>query len=235
MEDPALLLTRPEAQASAFAALIKERAAKPIKIVISPLLRIEPTLPRTLPRADRLIFTSVNAVAQFAALSSPEGRVAYCVGDRSADAARAVGFDAISAGGNAESLIRLLRSSAPTGALLHPTGRHTRGDIAARLRQSGLDAREIVVYDQIAQPLSPAGVALVRSDLPVVVPLFSPRTATLFADATPPAPNLSVICMSEAVHKALGSGFDDVHILDAPTGQNMLSAVLGGLLGGLSP
>jgi len=234
MSNPALLLTRPEAQARAFAELVQAQCPG-VQIVISPLQRIEPTLPRTLPEADALIFTSVNAVAEYTALSPAQGRAAYCVGDRTADAARAVGFAAQSAGGNAEALIKHIRGLAPQGAILHPTGRHTRGDVAARLRQSGLNVREIVVYDQIEHPLSAEGTVLLKGGGPVVVPLFSPRSAALFSAYAGPRHDVHAICMSDAVRDALDGEFAQIDVIPDPTGQNMLKAVLGGISGRLSP
>lgn len=230
MPDPALLLTRPEAQSRAFGELV-EAAHPGAEIVISPLLRIEPTLPQRLPEAEALIFTSQNAVAEYTALSPAEGRAAYCVGPRTAEAARAVGFAAHSGGQNAEALIHHIRQQNPTASLLHPTGRHRRGDVAARLRQSGLDAREIVVYDQLEQDLSVRAKALLASQWPVVVPLFSPRTAEIFCAQTGAAPLARVICMSDAVRAAVTGSFAQIDVIEAPTGQNMLTAVLGGISG----
>jgi len=235
MAKPALLLTRPEAQSRAFAELVQDQAGSGVDIKISPLMRIDPTMPEWMPEARVVIFTSVNAVAEYTALSPAKGRLAYCVGDRTAEAARAVGFDARSAGGDARALVRLVRKDAPEGPILHPTGRHTRGDVASALRQSGLNAREVVVYDQLAQPLSDPAMELLISGRPVLVPLFSPRSAAIFTAQVTGSDRMHIICMSEAVKAAMTGEFPVVSVIEEPTGGHMLKAVLGGLLGGLSP
>lgn len=235
MAQPALLLTRPKAQAEAFAALVREQVHHPVETLISPLLQIAPTLPATIPEASVLIFTSLNGVAEYTALRPSGGRVAYCVGERTAEAARALGYDARVAGRDAETLVRYVRDQSPSGALLHPCGRHRRGDVAARLRQSGIDVGELVVYDQVEQHLTDAALVVLASDRPVIVPLFSPRTATLFSNQIARGHNARVICMSAAVRAALTRDFIDIQVVSEPTGAKMLSAVLGGILGGLSP
>lgn len=234
MAQPTLVLIRPEAQACAFAEQVRARVPE-ARIVISPLLRIESTRPRTIPQADALIFTSQNAVTEYTALAPALGRPAWCVGARTAAAAQAAGYQARVAGPDAAHLIRSIRAKAPSGRLLHPTGRHRRGDVALRLAQSGFDAREIVVYDQLEQPLSEVARGLLGSDAPALVPLFSPRSAAVFSRQAGDCPHARLICMSPAVADELRIGHAGIFTINTPTGQNMLKAVSDGLTGRLSP
>ncbi|MFD1914252.1 uroporphyrinogen-III synthase [Halodurantibacterium flavum] len=172
MAASALLLTRPECQSRRFAAGLECE-----RVVISPVIRVELREAGPLPPdiAD-IIFTSENAIAGAGA-----GRRAWCVGDRTAAAARAAGYEARSAGGDAGSLVALILQEAGDGPFLHLRGAHTRGDVAARLQAAGLNVAERVVYDQIAQPLTPEARRLLAEPGRVVVPLFSPRSAGLLA------------------------------------------------------
>lgn len=165
---PGLLLTRPEPAARRFAA----RLARPgLGIVISPVLRIEPR-PHdraAIDAARGLVFTSVHGVR---AAGAGRGRPAICVGPATAKAARKAGFAVTVGPGDAQGMLGLLGDLGP--GWLHPHGAH----LAQRLPVPG-----VVVYDQIAQPLTAEAVALLAGPAPVVLPLFSPRSAALVATA----------------------------------------------------
>ncbi|MBK4214694.1 uroporphyrinogen-III synthase [Paracoccus caeni] len=160
---PLLLLTRPQADSERFAAMLPEWPA-----VISPILRIEPVAhDADLRAAEGLVFTSSHAVG----FAGPgRGRLALCVGGRTGAIARQAGFDVREGNGFAESLLPLIKASPVP--LIHPHGRH----LAKVLPVPG-----VVVYDQIALPLSDAARALLAGDAPLVLPLFSPRSARLLA------------------------------------------------------
>lgn len=163
---PTLLLTRPEPDSRRFAAMLPEYRA-----LISPILRIVPVAhdAARLASAEGLVFTSAHAVA---AAGPGRGRVALCVGARTAEVARAAGFEARAGNGFAESLLPMI--AAARVELIHPHGRH----LAKVLPVPGM-----VVYDQIAVPLDDRARALLASDADVVLPLFSPRSARLLSEA----------------------------------------------------
>lgn len=198
---PVILLTRPAPDSAAFAALLAERLPE-VRVVISPLLRVEVTgdLPA---EADGLIFTSRNGVRAYAALGGP-ARPCYCVGPGTAAEARAAGFEAKSAGGDVSDLEALIRAEAPAGRWLHLHGRHVRGDLAGALRRAGIAAEGVAIYDQRAQPLSEEARAVLAGDAPVVAPVFSPRTAKLLSQGENPRAPVYVVAMSAAVAAALG-------------------------------
>ncbi|MFN4172527.1 MAG: uroporphyrinogen-III synthase [Pseudorhodobacter sp.] len=178
---PAFLLTRPEAQGLRVARHLRAELGESLRIVTSPLL-----FPRLLhpdrPDGDftAVIFTSQTGVA---AASGMPGlpRQAFCVGHRTAEMARAAGFSAQSAGGAAEELIALVRQTGVTGRLLHLRGEISRGDVAQSLTAAGHPTLDLVVYAQVEQPLSSEARALLTGADPVIAPLFSPRTARIFA------------------------------------------------------
>ena len=188
---PLILLTRPDAQSQRFA----EALALPA--LISPLIAPRFLHPE-IPPHRALILTSETGALAAKGLSPCR---AYCVGDQTASTAHALGFDAISAQGDAEALIALILRD-PTSPLLHLRGREARGDIAARLTAQGLPTTEVLAYAQEPQPLSEAATLALQGAAPILAPLFSPRSAELLAaecariGATAP---LTVIAMSPAV------------------------------------
>ncbi|MDO6669544.1 uroporphyrinogen-III synthase [Paracoccus sp. 1_MG-2023] len=210
MPTPTLLLTRPEADARRFLASMGDWPA-----VISPVMRIEPVDhdAARLHDAPGLVFTSGHAVA---AAGPGRGRPAICVGGRTAEVARAAGFDVTEGEGRAESLMPLIRAA--DVALIHPHGRH----VARRLPVPG-----VVVYDQVAQPLNDAAHALLAGDGAVILPVFSPRSADLLSQAVAGArAPLWVIALSDAVQNAFRARAARVETACHPTGQAMRRAIL---------
>lgn len=163
---PLLLLTRPAPAARRFVAAL----ARPgLPVLISPVLRIQPVAHDTarLAGARGLVLTSVHALE---AAGPGRGRPAICVGPATASAARAAGFDVTEGPGDAARMLPLL---AGLGAgWMHPHGRH----IAQILPVPGM-----VVYDQLPETLSDAARAALGGRAPVILPLFSPRSARLLA------------------------------------------------------
>lgn len=185
---PPLLLTRPAGSATGFAAAFHARFGADWPLILSPLLEIVPLTPpeAELARArdaGAVIFTSASAVAPFAALSPPRGRLAWCVGGATARAAAAAGFDTRPAGGDAVSLIALILEQSDSTPLIHARGRHLAADLRGALCAAGRDCDEITVYDQRALPLTDAALAALAGAAPVLAPVFSPRSARFLAAA----------------------------------------------------
>ncbi|MBF9034970.1 uroporphyrinogen-III synthase [Rhodobacterales bacterium HKCCE2091] len=198
---PLILLTRPCAQSERFAETLRGLA----EIRIVPLMEIVTTGPLPdLSTAAGLIFTSENGVRAFAELSPRRDLPSWAVGGRTRAAAEAIGLVAREGGGTADTLVDAILVAPPDrGRLWHLRGTHATGDVAARLRDADRDADEAVVYDQRAcapsEPLAPLAVGR-----RVVVPLFSPRSARLFAGAVGSGDGDWVpVCLSEAVAAAL--------------------------------
>ncbi|MDO8882806.1 MAG: uroporphyrinogen-III synthase [Pseudotabrizicola sp.] len=189
-----VLITRPEPQASRFAHALQNRYGDQAVPILSPLLSpvfLKPKIPDA--PFGAVILTSetgARAAAGFPALP----RRAYCVGDRTAEVARTAGFEAYSASGDADQLFRLLQGQADHAPFLHLRGREARGDLAARLTAANLPTKDAVVYAQEPVALSPEAIAILSAvDAsgagPVIVPLFSPRTAEVFRRALSDLPD----------------------------------------------
>ncbi|MDO5658758.1 MAG: uroporphyrinogen-III synthase [Paracoccus sp. (in: a-proteobacteria)] len=222
MTAPVCLLTRPEAQSRAFAALLPG-----LTCVISPVLAIVavPFDRDLLKTAPGLVFTSANAV-QFAGPGA--GRAALCVGPQTADAARAAGFVAKAGPGDAARLIPMLAGHEDW---LHVHGRH---------RARELPLRGVTAYDQVELPLSVEARALLQGDAPVILPLFSPRSAAILArQIGAPRASLTTVAISARADARFHAPAARRVIADAPDGRAMLRAIQGvvqgwGFSGGVS-
>lgn len=221
---PAILLTRPEPAARAFAqglAHLRDRA----EIVISPLMQTVWTTPAALP-AGMPIFTSQNGVQGFMRAGGTAHGPCWCVGPATARAARQAGFDPRLGGGTAEALGNDIIASGDPGPFVHIRGVHARGDLAGRLAQAGCDVAQAIVYDQQPRSLTARAAALLESEKPVILPLFSPRTAAQFAQVHHgPAP-LLVAAISPAVATALtGCTTTQIEIAAQPDASEMRNTV----------
>lgn len=201
-----MLLTRPEPGASGTAAALR-REVNGVVILCAPLMEMHYLTPMV---ADRdysaVIFTSRAAVA--AAIRLREGGVtlpnnAYAVGDGTAGAATAAGFYTQSARGDAQALLAVIEATPQCGTLLHLRGQEVGTSIADRLNSAGIETVEAVIYRQVALPLTAKARRLLAGTSRVILPLFSPRSATLFRNAIAriSAP-LEIVSMSAAVADA---------------------------------
>lgn len=221
---PSLLITRPIASAACFVARLAKDIQRDVTIVISPLLEIVPTGAQIdLTEVAGVIFTSSNAVEL-----TPKGNhlPAFCVGHRTAKRAEAAGWAVVAEERTADKLVARLAEMAPPGPLLHLAGAHRRGDIAGRLTELGSPTNVLVLYAQTTLDLTAEAIELLDREGPVVVPLFSPRSAAQFIEQVPDLRNVTIVAMSDAVAQCcLNLGAAGVLVAAAPTGQEMLRCV----------
>ena len=224
---PILVLTRPEPEASRFAEALFAAWGQSCEVLRAPAFRIVPVeVSEDLSGTDHVVLTSANGVRQLDRLDIPKAATAWCVGNRTAEEARAVGFEARSAGGDAADLVALIAEAAPRGRMVHVSGRHTRGDVAGRLRALGLDCRAVVAYEQVEEPPTAALLGAMQGNRPLVAPVFSPRSTLSLMVANRTAP-LHVIAMSGAVAQAVeGLDADTVRVARQPDGPAMTDATL---------
>jgi uroporphyrinogen-III synthase len=228
---PLILLTRPRAASERFAASLRAAIGGSLRIVCAPLMEIRPIPPLPdLAGVGGVIFTSEVAVRLMAEAPVPEGLVAWCVGDRTCAAAHSVGFDARSAGGTADDLVRTILAARPAGTLLHLHGLHTRGDVAGRVRHGGLPVTAQAIYRQDAAPVPDAFSAALAQEGVILAPLFSPRSARLFvqaADGNRP-PKATLVAISGAVRDALPSDWQAAcRVAPEPNGAAIITTLAG--------
>jgi len=224
---PILLVTRPEPEGRRFLQAVQDAGAGPFRAFIAPVLEIR-ALTVAVQSADLagIILTSAHGAHAANRLGLPRGLTAWCVGDRTADVAREAGFAPISAQGDADDLVALIMSQGPEAPMLHLRGAHVRGDVAARLNAAGLTCREAVVYDQAEMPLTAEALAALQGDVPVVLPLFSPRSATILKDAGPFMAPLHVLAISPAAAEAANGLGPETRVAAASTGPAMVSGTV---------
>ena len=220
----ALLLTRPPAGAARFLAALDPDVLGEVTICLSPLIDIV-EVPHSDETGDHagIIFTSTNGVAQAV---RGNGRPAYCVGDRTRQEAEARGWKVVVATEDADALVARLSALRPPGPLLHLAGAHRRGRIAERLTAAGIETRVTTVYDQRLQPLTAEAQDLLAAPIPVILPLFSPRTAAHFLHEAVALRNVHALAISPAVAEAVaGAAFASLQVAKAPTGEEMARGV----------
>ena len=217
-------MTRPAAAGTRFVDSLSPDTRARITPIFSPLIKIEPTgAPVDMTGITGAIFTSANGV-RFAPPGA--GRPAYCVGAATTEAAAQQGWHASQRGDTAADLIDSLRDAPPDGTLLHLSGVHTRGAVAATLSAAGLQVRHIAVYDQTLCPLSPDARQALLHGTPVIVPLFSPRTAQHFAAQAPTLQHAHLVTLSAAVADCSAADTAaTLTICAQPTGASMADAI----------
>jgi uroporphyrinogen-III synthase len=224
---PTILLTRPEPQSRALAGRLRQALGDGIPILVSPVLEIVP-VSFDLPFApDYVILTSVHA-ADAARAAGLSGIPAYCVGDRTAEAAAAAGLLARSAGGDGADLIALLLEARPDGRGLYLRGQHVASDLGSALHAAGLDPHAAIAYDQAPRPLSSEAKAILADKKPVILPVFSPRSSRLLAaEIGRAAAPLDLIAISAKAAAPWQGTTASLIIAAAPDGPSMEHAIVG--------
>ena len=196
-----LIMTRPEGANEGFLEMIPAATRAALDIIMSPLIEIVATgeSPTLLPGAGA-IFTSANGVR----FGPPGvGRPAFCVGQSTTAHAIAAGWQAVCVGADSGELVEALMTTRPERSLVHLGGVHARGNVAERLSANGLKVSRVEVYDQKLLPLTEKAQAALRSNRPVIVPLFSPRTARQFSDQCPAPSCVAVAALSPTIARSL--------------------------------
>lgn len=181
-----LLVTRPQDDGERTAATLRARGHA---VLVAPLLRIEPIAAADFGPGPfaAVLTTSANAaraIVPHHRLQEICGVPLLTVGERSAAAARAAGFAAVtSADGDVHDLVALVagRFAGSTATLLYLAGEDRAADLAGALGRHGLTVRTAVVYRAAAvEHFSPAAERAVAAGEIDGVLHYSPRSATAF-------------------------------------------------------
>jgi uroporphyrinogen-III synthase len=218
-------------QANAFAQALADRFGQRVLPVVAPLMATEFLSPPPPQGAfAAVIFTSAHGVTGAARLQIPLPKRAYCVGRATADAAARAGFDAKSADGDAAALAKVILSDPPAGPLLYLRGVDTAGDLDKLLISYNLRVLSLQVYLQKAIQFEGEPLDLLGRLGPLIVPLFSPRSARLFRLALPveTRASLRLAVMSDAVAaEASAVPHETLTVAARPDVPAMLDAVEG--------
>ena len=113
-------------------------------------------------------------------------------------------------------------------------GRTRPGRCCSELKKAGLDTREAVLYRQLLLPLSDEARKHLQRGNPVIIPLFSPRTAKQFSVQFSGRAPLFVAAMSEAVAQPVAHlPLQQLRVAERPDAMSMM-AVTKGLLDAVS-
>jgi uroporphyrinogen-III synthase len=224
---PRILVTRSEPAAWETAARLEALGFDPIA---EPVFAVEPIVV-TIPFFDALAFTSANGVREFSKLSTRRDAPVFCVGGRTAEAARSAGFTNVSsAEGDVQALSALIQTSLPAGAhLLHPGNEETRGDLAGQRRSQGGKAEFVAIYRAVAavQPGPALAAHLTGQKAFDAVLIHSPRGAAIlagFVKSAPSAPTMNVAAISPAAAAPL-EGLARIRVAATPDEAALISAL----------
>ncbi|MGR3341867.1 MAG: uroporphyrinogen-III synthase [Paracoccaceae bacterium] len=224
---PVVLLTRPAVPAARFRKMLGRGA----DVILSPVTEIEPVAFKVdLSGYRTLIIASQHAVQSMKGVAGLSGKQAFAVGEHTAMVAGELGLAVVASDANADDLVARIIAERPPGKFLFVRGVRSRGDIENRLENRGLETDSIITYNQIELPLSARAIEVLRGARPVVLPLFSPRSAELMArkssECSAAAP-LILIAMSAAVLAAWDGPVAAYSMsVDEPTAQAMAEETL---------
>ena len=228
-----LLITRPEEDAVALAATLKELGHATL---MAPLMevRIFDGPPLALDGVQAVLATSANGVRAFAKRSARRDLPIYAVGPQTAEAASNNGFQFVySAEGDAAALAEAVAQWAKPdkGALLHAAGAESAGRLRQALQAQGFAVTVEILYEAVPAEKLPENMAqaLGENTLDGVL-LFSPRSAKVFANLVTKAglggacAGLTCYCISAATAAATGTlGFARVSVAGSPNQEAMLA------------
>ena len=224
---PTVILTRPAGASRRFSAELGIILNGRARIMIAPVMEIVPESQQDDYSAfQTFILTSARAVDALKNPSALAGRLAYCVGDRTAAAARTAGFRAISVAGDARKLYDRIVKDRPPQPWLHLSGSHQRVDLTGRFKDAGFSVERRVVYRQESRPIGDLALrALMRTD--VILPVFSTRSARLLADILPQdAPPPSIVAISQAAADGWTAPKRALRVAPNPDADSMARAIL---------
>jgi uroporphyrinogen-III synthase len=232
-----LLVTRPKPDADRTAAELHGRGHA---VVTAPLLRIEPVDNAEIGPGPFgvVLVTSANAasaIARHKRFAQLRALPVLAVGERSAQAMRAVGFaDVASADGDVADLARLAGERFKRGtSLLYLAGADRSGDPAGALSGRGLAVRTIVVYRAIAAAsLPPAAITALADGIDGVLH-FSRRSAEAYMNAAR-ASGLNEAALEKPVHFCISApvaeplvqaGAVEIRVAEAPTEAAVMALI----------
>ncbi|SLN12297.1 uroporphyrinogen-III synthase [Aquimixticola soesokkakensis] len=228
---PLVLVTRPAPQAQRFGRALRA-VSQNFEVLEAPVMKIVPVLPQNAPMGQfDVILTSAHAVFAAARLA-PEG-TAWCVGARTAQAARAAGLRAVDCGGTAQALVTYLRTH-QRGPCLYLHGEHRAVDIAEQLNSAAIETHDVMCYRQIALDWPKEVTQRIKAAHPLVLPLFSARSAQLVSARMPDGVPIALVSLSQSVDAAWrGPAPIARFVAGAPTQDSLIATLMSPAVGTL--
>lgn len=232
-----VLVTRAEPAASKTAKKLKEASLEPI---VFPLFAISDTQRNVTDlQYDGTIFTSSNAVSVMAKRGWRPGKTnthAYCVGEKTANAAKKLGFkNVISADGGGRTLSKLIleQNNIQNASLLYPAPAQRAFDMSAALRSQNINVELCEIYEhQEIQP-EPKSLETIKDQIQDgCVTAYSERSAAHTANVLFNANQNIVdfhpvlVAISDNTAKSvLKYPWQNVYVADSPTEAAMIEKI----------
>ena len=222
-----LLLTRPHDQAFRFSKNLVRLGITSKNILVDPITKIEGVdVLYNFSSVRGLLITSANAVAYLPAALVGSKLPTFCVGEATTRAALKQGLMAQHLAGTAQDLYNVLSGRFLEGPLLHLRGTYTTLDFEAYFRDTPIEVQNLIIYQQIAQDLRPETYTLLRGTVPIVLPIFSPRSAGLLCGLDLNWALHTCVAISEAVGTLCRTaGFGQVLVSPEPSAGSLLSTL----------
>jgi uroporphyrinogen-III synthase len=168
-----IAVTRPQPDGERTAQALRARGHK---VLLAPLMRVEPIAADLTGNWRAVAVTSANALAALAEQPHLQRLPLFTVGQRTAAAAS--GFaQAHSAGGDMHDLVRLIVQQHRGGRLLYLAGEDRSGDLAAELATHGIEVEMRIVYRAATAPYPEALIRALKASSVDAVLHFSRRSA----------------------------------------------------------
>lgn len=230
-----VLVTRPAPDAEETEAEIRRLG---FDVLCDPVLAITPR-PWVSPEWENIsgiIITSKNAMAGFAGHAMPKHKPYYVVGERTAQALRALGLvhvtGTVERSDDLPALLRL-QNKPENSHFVHLTAAHSRDRFYETVRAEGYRLDSIVVYEAVAaEALRAETVAALKKQAVDYVTFYSARSAEIFHEMAARAgvvkllKGVSAICLSEAVAESCARDlWKEVRAAVRPTQKHMLECL----------
>lgn len=220
--NPIVLVTRPETSATAFVDVLRDHAGKFVPL-IAPAFGFE-DVPHSLPPFDMAIFTSKAGVST---APDGEGRIAWCVGDMTAQAARDNGYTARSAQGDANALVEVILDRRPAGSLVHIRGETSHGNVSDRLNAAGLTCADVISYRKSRRDKPNDLTDILSAGRTIILPIFSAETVSIIQDWGLPLSGAHIVAISPKVGRMTEVMQPiAVTVVDTPDVASMTQAVV---------
>jgi uroporphyrinogen-III synthase len=220
-----VLLTRPAEENARIAGMLEPLGASCLAWPLTRIVRLVERL-EVPAGTEAILFSSANAVRAFAAAAPLRDLPVLCVGERTAECARAHGFARVqSADSDAADLARMARESG------HRRFFHPRGREATRLPLDGVVVEAVPVYaaEPAGPPLAEVADAFAAGAIGVVT-AWSPRNGAILrdwlAEARPPVGGTWLVGISAAAVAPLDqAGFAGVLVASRPDARAMVERI----------
>ncbi len=199
---PIVLVTRPADDAGDLCDALRTAGFIPMLAPMLDIVPLDPSVP-SLDSVQAIVFTSVNGVRHCPAV--PRDLPVYCVGDRTADAARDAGFKTVvSAGGDINDLETVLTGANldPNRVILHICG----ADVVRPMVVPGVRVEPLVAYRADMVTRLPWVVrVMIRLGCVTGVLFFSARTGQAFVNTMKKmnldraCAGIGALCLSDSV------------------------------------